>query len=79
MVTRAEEITPAQFYQWQKTFFEQGAVAFARENTKAQAQVDQQIKQLQSKLKRKDWVIATLTEENIDFKKSTGDLCIRNG
>lgn len=57
------QIHPTLFYQWQKTFFENGAAAFNR--TPAPRPVDAgkaRIEQLEARLRRKDEVIAEVTE-----------------
>jgi transposase-like protein len=57
-------IHPTLFYQWQKTFFENGAAAFERAPRSRRSEGGgQRIEQLENKLKRKDEVIATVTEE----------------
>ena len=52
------------FYQWQRTFFENGAAAFSspRTETKSSAS-ERKIESLESKLKRKDEVIAEMGME----------------
>ncbi len=66
-------IAPSQFYQWQKTFFENGASAFEKKNDKATARLEQQNLSLNQKLLKKDQVIAELVEHNISLKKNLGD------
>lgn len=74
-VCEKHQITPTQFYQWQKVFFENGTAAF--ENTgrpsRASSQADQKIAALENKLKRKDEVIAEIMSEHILLKKSLGE------
>lgn len=56
---------PAVFYRWLKTFFESGTVAFGPP-PRAEKQVEahkQRIAFLETKLKRKDEVLAELMEE----------------
>ena len=67
-------IHPAQFYRWQKEFFENGAAAF-----QAKARSDHQAEQervefLQKKIQRKDEVLAELMAEHIALKKELGEL-----
>lgn len=69
-------LQPGQFYLWQKTFFENGAAAFAGNGRQAkQAETHQQVKleRLQAKLQRKDEVLAELMEEHVQLKKSLGE------
>jgi transposase-like protein len=73
-VCEQHQITPTQFYQWQKTFFEHGAAAFAKTaGPRAASQAEQRITQLEEKLKRKDEVIAEIMAEHIVLKKSLGE------
>ncbi len=65
-------IAPTQFYQWQKTFFENGASAFESKKANKEYGLENQIKQLGKKLVKKDEVIAELVEHNIDLKKKHG-------
>ena len=69
----AEKIAPTLVYQWQKTFFENGASAFIREDTRAQKRQEERVHDLESKLQRKDAVIAQITEEHIQLKKELGE------
>jgi transposase len=72
-VCEKHEITPTQFYQWQKTFFENGAAAFAKTNARAASQAEQRLTKLEQKLQRKDEVIAEIMAEHIVLKKSLGE------
>jgi transposase-like protein len=73
-VCEKHQITPTQFYQWQKTFFENGAAAFAKNaNSRATNQAEQRITKLEEKLQRKDEVIAEIMAEHILLKKELGE------
>jgi len=72
-VCEKHQITPTQFYQWQKTFFENGAAAFAKTTGRASSRAEQRVTQLEDKLKRKDEVIAEIIAEHILLKKSLGE------
>jgi len=66
-------VSPAMFYQWQKSFFENGAAAFQRPGrTNAQAE-QERIEFLEKRIQRKDEVIAELMEEHVALKKSLGE------
>lgn len=65
-------IAPTQFYQWQKQFFEHGTAAFDPPRVSKEYVLENQLKQLNKKLSRKDEVIAELVEHNIDLKKKHG-------
>lgn len=68
------QIHPTLFYQWQKTFFENGAAAFDRSPRSRRAELgSQKIEQLEARLKRKDEVIAAVTEELVRTKKELGE------
>jgi len=65
-----------QFYQWQKIFFENGAAAFAgngKRGKHADNLKDQKIALLETKLQRKDEVIATIMHDHVLLKKSLGE------
>jgi transposase len=68
------EITPTQFYQWQKQLFEGAAAAFERKPGKPSgpSAAERKVEQLREKLITKNEVIAELTEENVRLKKVDG-------
>jgi transposase-like protein len=73
-VCEKHQITPTQFYQWQKIFFENGATAFAKTaGSRATSQAEQRITKLEEKLQRKDEVIAEIMAEHILLKKELGE------
>jgi transposase-like protein len=68
-------ITPTLFYSWQKTFFENGAAAFAHTDRQHQAQLDAKdrtIAELQAKLQAKHEVLSEVMEEYVRLKKAPG-------
>ena len=68
-------INPSLFYQWQRTFFENGARAFVGTgNARSDSQHEKQIQALQSRLQRKHEVLSELMEEHIRLKKDLGEL-----
>lgn len=72
-------ISPTNFYNWQKQFFENGESAFERKTNSANArrQEDAQarkIEQLEEKLRAKNEVIAELLQEHVELKKGLGEL-----
>ena len=72
-ICEAEGIHPTQFYQWQKTFFENGATAFERRVTSPVQNPDaRKITALENKLRCKDEVIAEIMEDLVRLKKSRG-------
>ena len=73
-VCEKHQITPTQFYQWQKTLFENGPAAFAKTAGKrAHNQAEARLAKLEDKLKRKDEVIAEIMAEYIVLKKNLGE------
>jgi transposase-like protein len=67
-------IQPSMFYNWQKQFVENGAAAFQpgpRWKTNA---VQERVTFLESKIRRKDEVLAELMEEHVALRKSLGEL-----
>ena len=68
------QLQPKIFYLWQKQFFENGANAFARENSRSKRVDEQRIEQLEAKLVRKHEVLSELMEEHIKLKKELGEL-----
>jgi transposase-like protein len=72
----ALDLSPNQFYRWQKEFFDNGAIAFERRGRRENAQVrklEQCVERLQAKLVKKDSVIAELLEDHVRLKKSFGE------
>lgn len=67
------EITPTQFYQWQKQLFEGAAAAFeTRRKSGAPDAKDRRIDALEAKLANKNEVISELMEECVLLKKLDG-------
>lgn len=67
-------LQPTVFYRWQKEFFENGAAAFDRKRKPSKDKREERISFLESKIKRKDEVLAELMEEHVALKKSLGEL-----
>ena len=67
-------IQPTQFYRWQQIFFENGAAVFERQSKPETSAREQRIAFLESKIQRKDEVLAELMEEHVALKKSLGEL-----
>lgn len=66
-------IAPTQFYQWQKTFFENGAAAFEQKGDAKTYHFETKITSLEKKLAKKDEVIAEIMESHVQLKKSLGE------
>jgi len=67
-------IQPTVFYRWQKTFFENGALAFQPKAGNGRQQTDRKIKALEAKLQIKNEVLSELMEEHLALKKSLGEI-----
>src|SRR5208282_1485968 len=69
------KLYPNQFYDWLKKFFENGHLAFAngRKSKAVEDAKDHKIEQLETKLTRKNEVLAELMEEHTLLKKTLGD------
>ena len=74
-VCESEGIHPTLFYQWQKTFFEKGSAAFQSERSPSRdiGQNQRRIEALESKLRKKDEVIAEIMEDLVRTKKELGE------
>lgn len=69
------QINPSLFYQWQRTFFENGARAFEGSgNGRTQSAWEKRVEALESRLSRKHEVLSELMEEHIRLKKDLGEL-----
>lgn len=71
----AEGIHATQFYPWQKTFFEKGSAAFeaGRSPSRVFGQSERKLEPLESKLRRKDEIIAEIMEDLVRTKKELGE------
>lgn len=74
-VCKTEDISPNQFYQWQKLLFEDGAKLFDAKKTRAsQLDIkDQKIHDLEAKLAHKNEVLSEAVEALVTAKKLSGD------
>ena len=74
-ICEAEGIHPTQFYQWQKTFFEKGSAVFegGRSPSRVFGQNERKLEALESKLRRKDEIIAEIMEDLVRTKKELGE------
>lgn len=64
-------VHPTMLYKWKKELFEGALEVFSRKHKKGSNKKDIKTKVLEEKLKRKDFLIAELLEENIKLKKNT--------
>lgn len=68
------QLQPTVFYRWQKEFFENGAAAFEKDNSRQQKEERKRIQQLEAKLQTKNEVLSELMEEHVQLKKERGEL-----
>jgi transposase len=70
------QITPTQFYQWQRQLFENAHLAFenGRKARAVEDAKDKKIEQLEAKLTRKNEVMVDLMEAHAELKKTLGVL-----
>ncbi|MGN7613430.1 transposase [Magnetococcales bacterium HHB-1] len=68
------DIHPTQFFRWQKTLFEKGAVVFETTRTSQTSKLSKRIQGLEEQLARKNTVLAEVMEEYILCKKKPGEL-----
>jgi hypothetical protein len=62
------------FYQWQKALFENAAAALeGQRDTRSTNRQRQAMEAMESKLKRKDEVLAIVVEEMVRLKKELGE------
>lgn len=72
------QVQPSLFYTWQRRLFENGAVALDDIRQKAassnrEKELQARIEQLESKLAKKDSVIAEISAECVQLKKELGE------
>lgn len=68
------QLQPTVFYRWQKEFFENGAAAFEKNNSRQKKAEEKRIAQLEAKLQTKNEILSELMEEHIQLKKDLGEL-----
>ena len=69
------KINPSLFYQWQRTFFENGGRAFEGSgNARPETKLEKPVEALEARLQRKHEVLSELMEEHIRLKKDLGEL-----
>lgn len=72
-------LQPSVFYSWQRQLFENGSAAFQDGKKSRRAEITElereqkKVEVLESKLIRKNEVIAEISQENVDLKKSLGE------
>ena len=69
------DIHPNMFYKWEKQLFERALDLFSGEpRGNGKNKETTEVKKLKDRVQKKDEVISWLTEENINLKKTFGDL-----
>ena len=69
-ICRREGVSPNQVYKWRKQLMGSAETIFAR---KSNGQVDPKVEKLESENRRMKDVIAEITAENLDLKKTLSD------
>lgn len=64
------QISPNQYYTWQRLFFENGQAAF--KNGRDKKHDDKRIEELEGQLAHKDEIIAEVAEAFVQLKKQAG-------
>lgn len=74
-ICEKQGIHPTMFYQWQKALFENAAAALEgqQRGTRSTNRQRQALEAMESKLKRKDEVLAIVVEEMVRLKKELGE------
>ena len=72
-ICEKQGIHPTMFYQWQKVLFENAAAALEVQGGGSTNRQRQAIEAMESKLKRKDEVLAVVVEEMVRLKKELGE------
>jgi len=72
------KISPVNFYNWQRTLFENAEGCFERKKNSANSRrqddaAARKIEQLEAKLQSKNEVIAELLQEHVELKKELGE------
>ena len=67
-------LQPTVFYRWQKTLFENGALAFQRHPNGKDQKAERKIASLEAKISVKNEVLSELMEEHVALKKSLGEV-----
>jgi len=69
------KIHPSLFYQWQRTFFENGSKAFEGSGqARSETRLEKELEAVKDRLQRKHEVLSELMEEHIRLKKDLGEL-----
>ena len=68
------DLQPSMFYRWQQQLFAQGHLAFQDQHgsSRREQELEQKVAALEAKLARKDSIIAEISEEYVQLKKSRG-------
>jgi len=69
------KLQPSVFYQWQRQLFDNAAVALKPNKSTAsrEKQLEEVIESMEARLRRKDSVIAEISEELVKVKKELGE------
>ena len=66
-------LQPTVFHRWKQQFFENGAAAFRKRDSREEAAWQKKATRLEKKLQQKNEVLSELMEEHIALKKNLGE------
>ncbi len=72
-ICREHCLQPTAFYRWQQELFENGTAAFQRSKGAEERRTQERITYLETRIQRKDEVLAELMMEHVALKKSLGE------
>ena len=67
-------LSPTVFYRWQKQFFENGSMTFAKKRKGKENRQEHRIRELEKKLTAKNEVVSELMEAHLKLKKNLGEI-----
>lgn len=72
-ICQEHHLQPTVFYRWQQELFENGAAAFQRNKDAEERRTQDRISYLETRIQRKDEVLAELMMEHVALKKTLGE------
>lgn len=72
-ICQEHQLQPTVFYRWQQEFFENGTAAFQRNKDAEERRTQERITYLETRIQRKDEVLAELMMEHVALKKTLGE------
>ena len=72
-ICQEHHLQPTVFYRWQQELFENGTAAFQRNKDAEERRTQDRISYLETRIQRKDEVLAELMMEHVALKKTLGE------